>query len=264
MIFLSHSRRILQKTTFSSSLVTPFCTPKTISIPSSHYAARSLTSHFPPPHNNSHPSPHSLAGKTALITGASRGIGRATALLFATHGARTLLIGRDSSALTSTLHACEAASGRTAFHAMQIGDVSEREFWTGLDLKGLLPNLGDWDGDAGSVDVLVNAAGVTHSSPLLATSEALVRRVLDTNLMGVLWASQVLGKKMLRQKGGVVVNVASLLASHGGAGSAAYVASKSGVVGLTRALAGELGAKGIRVNTVLPGYVSSDMTDGEF
>lgn len=80
--------------------------------------------------------------------------------------------------------------------------------------------------------------------------------------MGTLWGSQIIGKQMLRQKSGVIINIASLLAIHGGAGSAAYAASKAGVVGLTRALAAELGSAGVRVNAVLPGYVESDMTKG--
>lgn len=227
-----------------------------------------------------------LSGTRCIITGASRGIGQAIATTFAQKGARCLLIGRDEKALASTLAECNEKSNidndlasRISFHATKLGDVSSREFWTSLNLKELLPTKLVPDSEDGSANdqleslqqlycpdksglVLVNAAGITHSSLLLTTSPSQIESVIQTNLMGTLWSSQILAKQMIRQKSGVIVNIASLLALHGGAGSAAYVASKAGVVGLTRALAAELGSRGVRVNAVLPGYIESDMTRG--
>lgn len=152
------------------------------------------------------------------------------------------------------MSSCQDAS-TAASHHVACGDVSEHEFWKTLKLPG--------DG----VDVLVNAAGITHASLLLRTTPSSIQSIVQTNLMGTMWASQIMAKKMLRNKPsdtgkGCIINIASLLAIHGGAGSAAYAASKAGVVGLTRALAAELGPAGVRVNCVLPGYVETDMTKG--
>lgn len=149
---------------------------------------------------------------------------------------------------------------------VRVGDVGSRDFWTSLDLAktfDLSPRV-----KADSIKpnvILVNAAGITHSSLLITTSQSHIESIIQTNLMGTLWASQIIGKYMVRHKiGGVIVNIASLLATHGGAGSAAYSASKAGVVGLTRSLAAELGPAGVRVNAVLPGYIESDMTRGMY
>ncbi|KAK4983735.1 hypothetical protein LTR66_006087 [Elasticomyces elasticus] len=124
---------------------------------------------------------------------------------------------------------------------------------------------------ASSPDVLVNAAGVTHSSFLVRMSEAQIHEILQTNLTGTILASRWAAKNMLRNKKsgsglsdmdrGCIINVASLLGLQGGAGSSVYAASKAGVLGFTRALASELGPAGIRVNAIVPGYVETDMTD---
>lgn len=195
-----------------------------------------------------------LKGTFSIITGASRGIGRAIATTFANKGSQCLLIGRDEAALKETQSQCTSSSSQD--HSIQTGDIGTRDFWTSISLPKFAsstpaPQL-----------ILVNAAGITHASLLLRTSPSQIESVIQTNLMGTLWGSQIIGKQMLRQKSGVIVNIASLLAIHGGAGSAAYAASKAGVVGLTRALAAELGSAGVRVNAVLPGYVKSDMTEG--
>ncbi|KAL1304036.1 hypothetical protein AAFC00_000474 [Neodothiora populina] len=231
-----------------------------------------------------------LGGTTSIITGASRGIGAAIATAFASKGSNCILIGRDQTALNRTLEACNNTSNQSSGdgsssatsqqrHIVEMGDISSREFWTSLNLKDLISqSSSSTNGETQSGPlILVNSAGVTHSSLLLRTSASQIESVIQTNLMGTLWASQIVGKQMLRFRGnsnsneaqtqpgavstkGVIINVASLLATHGGAGSAAYAASKAGVLGLTRSLAAELGAAGIRVNAVLPGYIESDMT----
>lgn len=261
--------------------------PQLQSLTKPHHCPFSSTSASSSSYRNHHPPDlKPLKGARCVITGASNGIGRAIAQDFARKGARCLLIGRDETRLNDTFLSCTLPSDpNLLFHNMKIGDISKREFWTTLNLKDLLPaelstelpseftkqHKQDYKRDPISsnphphgVDILVNAAGITHSSLLLTTSPSLIESTIQTNLMGTLWASQILGKQMLRQKSGVVVNVASLLAVQGGAGAAAYAASKAGVVGLTRSLAAELGARGVRVNAVLPGYVESDMTRGMF
>lgn len=200
-----------------------------------------------------------------VITGASRGIGKAIAVALARSHASCLLIGRDETALNATLSDCNAASSETSStavsHSVNTGDVSSYDFWQSLKLPG------------DRVDILINAAGITHSSLFLRESPGSMERIVQTNLMGTMWASKILAKRMLRNKSvpdrsfmdkACIINIASLLATHGGAGSSIYVASKAGVVGLTRALAAELGPAGIRVNCILPGYIETDMTRGKF
>jgi len=202
----------------------------------------------------------SLQNSKCLITGGSRGIGKAIALAFARQGAQCTLIGRNAENLRTSvaeLGQTSSASPRPfddsdSRHTYLAGDVSNPKFWQDVTLPH------------GGVDVLVNAAGITHSALLVRTQTEKAREIVDTNLMGTIWACRAIGKIMLRKRAGCIVNISSLLGVHGGEGSAVYAASKAGVVGLTRALAAELGPKGVRVNAVLPGYVETDMTAGRY
>lgn len=128
-----------------------------------------------------------------------------------------------------------------------VGDIGSNDFWGSMKKE--------------KVDILVNSAGITHYSPLFVTSTSLLEEVMRTNVMGTMMACRIVGKNMMALKGGCIINVASLLGLKGGKGSAAYAASKAGVIGLSRALAAELGEKNIRVNVIVPGYIETDMTE---
>jgi len=206
-------------------------------------------------------SKHALRRSTCLITGASRGIGRAIAVAFAREGAGCLLVGRDESALKETYELCTSARGSVGrSHFVLTGDINDPTFWSTLEKDPC------WKHENGRLDVLVNAAGISHSSLLLRTTQAKVDDILNTNLSAAIQASRFATKKMLKNSAesasgaGHILNISSLLATHGGAGSVAYAASKAGVLGLTRSLAAELGTRGIRVNAICPGYVETDMT----
>lgn len=206
-------------------------------------------------------SKHALRRSTCLITGASRGIGRAIAIAFAREGAGCLLVGRDETALKETYELCTSARGSVGrSHFVLTGDINDPNFWSTLDKDPC------WKHENGRLDVLVNAAGISHSSLLLRTTQAKVDDVLNTNLSAAIQASRFATKKMLKNSAegtsgaGHILNISSLLATHGGAGSVAYAASKAGVLGLTRSLAAELGTRGVRVNAICPGYVETDMT----
>ncbi|KAH6711103.1 hypothetical protein DL95DRAFT_378123 [Leptodontidium sp. 2 PMI_412] len=195
-----------------------------------------------------------LANKTSLITGASRGIGAAISQAFAREGVKCILVGRNRTLLESVRDGLDVVGhggdgGGEGGHKVLVGDVGDGGFWEGVKKEK-------------NIDILINAAGITHYSPLFITSPGLLDEVLRTNLMGTMMGCRAVGKGMLRGKeGGCIINVASLLGVKGGKGSSAYAASKAGVVGLTRALAAELGEKNIRVNVILPGYIETDMTE---
>ncbi|KEQ95511.1 hypothetical protein AUEXF2481DRAFT_40074 [Aureobasidium subglaciale EXF-2481] len=209
-------------------------------------------------------SKHALRRSTCLITGASRGIGRAIAIAFAREGARCILLGRDKASLQVTFNLCTSARGAIGrTHHIIPADINDAEFWSTLDKHAC------WNHENGRLDTLVNAAGVTHSSLFVRTSQTRVDEVLSTNLSASIQACRFAVKKMLKSSPGTptaearrghILNISSLLATHGGAGSVAYAASKAGVLGLTRSLAAELGPRGIRVNAICPGYVETDMT----
>ncbi|RDL37332.1 NAD(P)-binding protein [Venustampulla echinocandica] len=189
----------------------------------------------------------SLAGKKCLVTGASRGIGKAIAERFAKQGARCVLVGRSHATLEGVRGELECFDGKS--HDIVVGDVGDAKFWEGFRRVR-------------DIDILVNAAGVTHHSPCVLTSENVIEEVLRTNLLGTMLGCRTVGKGMMANRDGCIINVASLLGLKGGRGSAAYVASKAGVIGFTRALAAELGEKQVRVNVILPGYIETDMTAG--
>jgi 3-oxoacyl-[acyl-carrier protein] reductase len=183
----------------------------------------------------------SLESRTALVTGGSRGIGKAIAAELAGAGA-TVVLGYRSGA-----EEAEGVASQIGARAVQ-ADVSEVE-----DAKRLVEEAGD-------VDILVNNAGVTRDGLLARMSDEDWRVVLDTNLGGTFNTCRAAARGMMRRRGGAIVNVSSIVGVHGNPGQTNYSASKAGIIGFTKALARELGSRGVRANVVAPGYITTRLT----
>jgi len=184
----------------------------------------------------------SLEGKTALVTGGSRGIGRAIALELGRAGA-SVVVGYQSGA-----DEAEAVAQEAGGRAVQ-ADVSDPE-----QAKRLVEEAGD-------LDVLVNNAGVTRDGLLARMSDEDWRTVLETNLSSVYFTCRAVIRGMMKRKAGSIVNVSSIVGIHGNLGQTNYGASKAGIIGFTKSLAREVGSRNVRANVVAPGYVHSRLTD---
>lgn len=192
-----------------------------------------------------------LTGKSAIVTGASRGIGRAIAIALAQEGAKVAVnfAGSEEKA-EETVRMIEEAGGEAfAIRA----SVSSQE-----DVKQLVDGTME---RFGSVDILVNNAGITKDNLLMRMKEEEWDDVLSTNLKGVFLCTKAVARPMMKKRSGTIVNLASVVGVAGNAGQANYVAAKAGVIGLTKTAAKELAARGIRVNAVAPGFITTDMTD---
>ena len=183
----------------------------------------------------------SLEGKTALVTGGSRGIGKAIAAELANAGA-TVVIGYQSAA-----DEAEDVAGKIGGRAVQ-ADVSDPD-----EARRLVE-------DAGELDVLVNNAGITRDGLLMRMSDDDWRAVLDTNLGGVFHTCRAASRGMLKRRVGSIVNVSSVVGVHGNPGQTNYGAAKAGIIGFTKSLARELGGRGVRANVVAPGYIDTRLT----
>jgi 3-oxoacyl-[acyl-carrier protein] reductase len=184
----------------------------------------------------------SLEGRTALVTGGSRGIGKAIAAELAGAGA-SVVVGYRSGA-----DEAQAVASEIGGRAVQ-ADVAQAE-----DAQRLVEEAGD-------VDILVNNAGVTRDGLLARMSDEDWRVVLDTNLGGTFNTCRAVARGMMRRRSGAIVNVSSIVGIHGNPGQTNYSASKAGIIGFTKALARELGSRGVRANVVAPGYVSTRLTN---
>jgi len=192
-----------------------------------------------------------LNGKTALITGSARGLGKAIAIKMASLGANIVLNDIPSSeALDETAEELRKAGYRVA---VAKGDVRNQD-----DVKAMVATAVE---TFGSLDILVNNAGVTKDKPLAMMSEEDWDLVLDINLKGAFICTKLAGKQMIKQKDGRIVNIASVAGRYGNRGQANYSASKAGLIGLTMSTAKEFASKGITCNAVAPGLIQSHMTD---
>ena len=191
-----------------------------------------------------------LNGQVAIVTGASRGIGRATALALATEGAKVVVnYARSSGAADEVVAEITGAGGEAI--ALQ-ADVSQAE-----EVDNLIKTT---KGKFGSIDVLVNNAGITRDTLLLRMKLEEWQAVIDLNLTGVFLCTKAVSKIMLKQRRGRIINIASVAGQMGNPGQGNYSAAKAGVIGFTKTVAKELASRGVTVNAVAPGFITTDMT----
>ncbi|MFN0148145.1 MAG: 3-oxoacyl-[acyl-carrier-protein] reductase [Dehalococcoidia bacterium] len=191
-----------------------------------------------------------LTGKVALVTGGSRGIGRAICEALAAEGARVAVNYQAAKDAADAVVATIVGAGGEAF-AVQ-GDVSNPEMAAAI-VKATVDTYG-------GLDILVNNAGITRDGLLLRMSEADWDAVQDTNLRGAFLVTRAAMRTMLRARGGRIVNITSVVGVMGNAGQANYAAAKAGLIGFTKAVAREVASRGITVNAVAPGFIKTDIT----
>jgi NAD(P)-dependent dehydrogenase (short-subunit alcohol dehydrogenase family) len=194
-----------------------------------------------------------LKGRTAIVTGAASGIGRASALLFAKQGAFVALIDRDSVGLRETLAAIHGTKGDASVH---VGDVSEPDFAQAA--------TGDIVARRGGLDVLMTAAGFSCGGTVLTTDPADWDAVFRTNVGGTWLWSRAAVPMMQRQGRGSIITVASQLAIAGGKGNSAYIAAKGAIISLTRTMALDFASDGVRVNAIAPGAIDTPLLRRSF
>lgn len=196
-----------------------------------------------------------LEGKTALITGATRGIGKGIALKFASEGANIAFTGRGANedmlaALEATRQEVEALGVKCIAYASDAANFAQTEE-TVKKVKE----------DFGSIDILVNNAGITKDGLMLRMTEEQWDTVINANLKSAFNFIHACLPIMMRQRGGSIINMSSVVGVHGNAGQANYAASKAGMIALAQSVAQEMGPKGIRVNTIAPGFIETAMTE---
>jgi len=191
-------------------------------------------------------------GKVALVTGASRGIGRAIAVDFAKHGAAVAVVGRDEAALAETVAACREANSAARVKVLT-GDVADQAAVDGF--------VNDTVAEFGRVDFAIANAGQSIDSLLLRLKDDVTNQMLSVNLKSAFYLCSAVAKPMMKQRAGSIVLMSSIVGLTGNAGQAAYAAAKAGLLGLSKSLAKELGSRNIRVNAVAPGLIETAMTD---
>ena len=193
-----------------------------------------------------------LEGQTAVVTGASRGIGRAIALRLASEGALVAVNYQGSKERAEAVKAeIEELGGTALLYQCNVADFAACEEF----LKAVTEQTG-------RLDILVNNAGITRDGLLMRMSEEDYDAVLNTNLKGTFNCIRFASRQMLRQKSGRIINISSVSGVLGNAGQANYSASKAGIIGLTKSAARELASRGITVNAIAPGFVNTEMTEG--
>ena len=192
-----------------------------------------------------------LKGKTAVITGSGRGIGKSIALKLASHGANIVIIVIPSSVYAA--ETCEEVKMLGVEFIVVKGDVRNTE-----DVQKLVSETMD---KFGHIDIFVNNAGITRDGLMIRMSEDDWDLVMDINLKGAFNCIKAVARPMMKQRSGAIINMASIVGVMGNPGQANYVASKAGLIGLTKTTAKEFASRGIRCNAVAPGFIRSAMTD---
>jgi 3-oxoacyl-[acyl-carrier protein] reductase len=188
-----------------------------------------------------------LAGKNAVVTGSTRGIGRAVAEALAQSGARVAIVGRDKEKASAV--AGEIGNGAAGFAC----DVS--------DTASVAQLIADVEQEFGGIDILVNNAGITRDNLVMRLKDEDWDDVLNANLRGAFAAIRAAARGMMKKRAGRIINMASVVGLMGNKGQANYAASKAGLIALTKSIAKELGSRNILVNAIAPGYIETEMTD---
>ena len=191
-----------------------------------------------------------FTGKTAVVTGGSRGLGRAVCLELAAGGANVVLCyAGNEAAANETVAACETLGARAVAVRCDVADSAQVKALMDEALKAF-----------GRIDILVNNAGITRDGLLMMMKETDFDAVISTNLKGVFLCMKAVARQMMKQRYGRIVNLSSVVGLRGNAGQVNYAASKAGVIGMTKSLAKELASRGVTVNAVAPGFMETDMT----
>lgn len=188
-------------------------------------------------------------GQTVLVTGSTRGIGKAIAMAFAKEGATALVVGRNAALVEETVQNIVQEGGKADGFVCDVTIVNQVQETVNKILD-----------KHKCIDILVNNAGVTRDNLLLRLSESDWDEVINVNLKGVFTTTKIVSKAMLRAKKGKIISIASIIGITGNAGQANYAASKAGIIGFSKSVAKELSSRGITSNVVAPGYIRTDMT----
>ncbi|MGB8583312.1 MAG: 3-oxoacyl-[acyl-carrier-protein] reductase [Candidatus Sulfotelmatobacter sp.] len=191
-----------------------------------------------------------LSGRVAFITGASQGIGRACALKLAGKGAAVAVAARNQEKLNDLVNEITAMGGKAAACVLDVTDEEQIK----ASIKSAIAQFG-------KIDILVNNAGITRDQLVMRMKRADWEIVLQTNLTSAYLCIQQVSSSMLKQRWGRILNIASVFGQMGQAGQANYSASKAGLIGLTMAIARELGSRNITCNAVAPGFIETAMTE---
>nr|WP_096031800.1 3-oxoacyl-ACP reductase FabG [Caballeronia calidae] len=191
----------------------------------------------------------SLENQVAIVTGASRGIGRAIALELAKQGATVIGTATSESGAAGIGEALQQAGAKGRGAVLNVNDAAAGDAF----IDGIVKEFG-------GLNILVNNAGITKDQLAMRMKDDEFDAVIDTNLRAVFRLSRAVLRPMMKARGGRIINITSVVGSSGNPGQANYAAAKAGVAGMTRALAREIGSRGITVNCIAPGFIDTDMT----
>lgn len=189
-----------------------------------------------------------LDNKVAIVTGGAQGIGKSTALTFAREGATVAIWDISEAAGQATVAEIEAAGGKAKFYAVNATD------YAAVEAAAAQVNS-DW----GQIDILINNAGITADASLKKMTPEMWQRVIDVNLTGVFYCTKAVTPYMIEREYGRVISASSVVGVQGNFGQTNYVATKAGVIGMTKVWARELGRKGITANAIAPGFIATEM-----